>query len=58
MYTQVIGSNQLVKYVQQNTSIPVIGHADGICSVYLDNQASHEVAVKVVVDGKVFRSLT
>ena len=47
------GSNQLVKYVQQNTSIPVIGHSDGICSVYLDDDLNQDIAVKVVVDGKI-----
>ena len=47
------GSNQLVKYVQENTSIPVIGHADGICTVYLDKDLDHDIAVKVVTDGKI-----
>ncbi len=47
------GSNALVKYVQENTRIPVLGHADGICSTYVDAQADLEKAIRVVVDGKV-----
>ncbi|KAI8893419.1 Aldehyde/histidinol dehydrogenase [Globomyces pollinis-pini] len=47
------GSNQLVRYVQENTRIPVLGHADGICSVYVDESADITKAMKVVVDGKI-----
>ncbi|KNC76512.1 glutamate-5-semialdehyde dehydrogenase [Sphaeroforma arctica JP610] len=46
------GSNSLVKHVQNNTRIPVLGHADGICSVYLDESADLQKAISVVVDGK------
>lgn len=46
------GSNQLVRYIQQNTSIPVLGHADGICACYLDASADADKAVRVVVDSK------
>ncbi|KAI7896443.1 glutamate-5-semialdehyde dehydrogenase [Mucor mucedo] len=46
------GSNSLVKYIQNNTRIPVLGHADGICSVYVDKEADIEKAVKIVVDSK------
>jgi len=46
------GSNQLVKSVMEATSIPVLGHADGICSVYVDEDADLDLAVKVVVDSK------
>ncbi|KAI7903162.1 Aldehyde/histidinol dehydrogenase [Cokeromyces recurvatus] len=46
------GSNSLVKYIQNNTRIPVLGHADGICSVYIDKEADIEKAVKIVVDAK------
>mmetsp|Transcript_1335 Transcript_1335/g.2120 ORF Transcript_1335/g.2120 Transcript_1335/m.2120 type:complete len:487 (-) Transcript_1335:86-1546(-) len=46
------GSNQLVRSVMDNTKIPVMGHADGICSVYLDKYADEEKAVKLVVDSK------
>ena len=46
------GSNQLVKYIMNNTSIPVLGHADGICAVYLDKSADLQKAIKVIVDAK------
>ncbi|KAL9543054.1 hypothetical protein MBANPS3_008297 [Mucor bainieri] len=46
------GSNSLVKYIQNNTRIPVLGHADGICSVYLDKEADIQKAVKIAVDSK------
>lgn len=46
------GSNQLVKYITDNTRIPVMGHADGICSVYVDANAAVARAVDIVVDAK------
>ena len=46
------GSGELVRKIQQSTSIPVMGHADGICSVYVDKDANIETAVRVVVDSK------
>lgn len=42
-----------MKNIQNNTRIPVMGHADGLCSVYLDETANAEKAVRVVVDSKV-----
>jgi glutamate-5-semialdehyde dehydrogenase len=47
------GSNSLVRNIQNNTRIPVMGHADGLCSVYLDETAEFEKAIRVVVDSKV-----
>ena len=47
------GSKDLVRNIQNNTRIPVMGHADGICSIYLDQQADEEKAVRIVVDAKV-----
>src|ERR1700685_2123504 len=47
------GSNALVKNIQNNTRIPVMGHADGLCNVYLDESAELEKAIRVVVDSKV-----
>lgn len=47
------GSNSLVKSIQNSTRIPVMGHADGLCSVYLDESADHEKAIRVTVDSKV-----
>ncbi|KAJ3163749.1 hypothetical protein HDU88_006241 [Geranomyces variabilis] len=46
------GSKQLVQYVQGATRIPVLGHADGICSVYIDASADVAKAISVVVDSK------
>jgi gamma-glutamyl phosphate reductase len=36
------GSNQLVSYIQSHTSIPVLGHADGICHIYIDEAVDLE----------------
>jgi glutamate-5-semialdehyde dehydrogenase len=47
------GSNQLVRYIQNNTRIPVLGHADGICHAYVDRDADLEQAVAIAVDAKV-----
>jgi len=47
------GSNELVKFIQENTRIPVLGHADGICHLYIDNQANLDMAVKVSLDSKI-----
>jgi delta-1-pyrroline-5-carboxylate synthetase len=46
------GSNALVQYIKQNTKIPVLGHADGVCHVYVSPTASAENATKLVVDAK------
>jgi len=46
------GSNQFVRYIMDNTNIPVLGHADGICHVYIDDQADIDMAVKITVDAK------
>lgn len=46
------GSNQLVRYIKDNTKIPVLGHADGICSIFVDKEADVEKACRVVVDSK------
>jgi glutamate-5-semialdehyde dehydrogenase len=47
------GSNELVREIQRGTRIPVMGHADGICAIYLDESADEEKAKRVVVDAKV-----
>jgi delta-1-pyrroline-5-carboxylate synthetase len=46
------GSNSLVQYIKANTRIPVLGHADGVCHVYVDSTADAESASKIVVDAK------
>ena len=47
------GSNKFVRYCMDNTHIPVMGHADGICSVYVDSFADIGTAVNVCTDSKV-----
>ena len=46
------GSNQLVSYVQANTRIPVLGHAEGICHIYVDRSADESLALRVIDDAK------
>jgi delta-1-pyrroline-5-carboxylate synthetase len=46
------GSNALVSYIKANTRIPVLGHADGVCHVYVDSSASAESAAAIAVDAK------
>ncbi len=46
------GSNAFVQYIMNNTKIPVMGHADGICHIYVDKDADLEKAVPIVVDSK------
>ena len=46
------GSNSFVRYVMDHTRIPVIGHSDGICSVYADASADIDMAVRIFIDSK------
>jgi glutamate-5-semialdehyde dehydrogenase len=46
------GSNAFVKHIMDNTHIPVLGHADGICHVYVDKAAEANMAVNIAVDSK------
>ncbi|MCP4455222.1 MAG: glutamate-5-semialdehyde dehydrogenase [Planctomycetes bacterium] len=46
------GSNEFVKYIMDNTNIAVLGHADGICHVFVEREANLDMAVKVAVDSK------
>ncbi|KAG7356080.1 gamma-glutamyl phosphate reductase [Nitzschia inconspicua] len=46
------GSNALVSYIKANTKIPVLGHADGVCHVYVDASASGHAAARIAVDAK------
>lgn len=46
------GSNEFVRYIMDNSRIPVMGHADGICHCYVDQDAALEMAVEIVVDSK------
>ncbi|KAJ9160176.1 hypothetical protein P3X46_025600 [Hevea brasiliensis] len=47
------GSNKLVSQIKASTKIPVLGHADGICHVYVDKSANMEMAKRIVLDAKV-----
>ncbi len=46
------GGNNLVKYIKENTNIPVLGHASGICHIFVDKSADIEMASKIIVDAK------
>lgn len=46
------GSNAFVQYIMNNTKIPVMGHADGICHIYVDKDADIEKAIPIIVDAK------
>ena len=46
------GSGAFVKYIMDNTRIPVMGHADGVCHIYVDGSADMKKATDIVVDSK------
>jgi glutamate-5-semialdehyde dehydrogenase len=46
------GSNAFVRYIMDHSRIPVLGHADGICHVYVDKRADLEMAEKITLDSK------
>ncbi|MDF2846016.1 MAG: glutamate-5-semialdehyde dehydrogenase [Herbinix sp.] len=46
------GSNSFVQYIMNNTKIPVMGHADGICHIYVDKTADIRKAIPIIVDSK------
>jgi len=46
------GSKSLVEYVQANTRIPVLGHSEGICHIYVDRAADQELSLRVIADAK------
>jgi glutamate-5-semialdehyde dehydrogenase len=46
------GSKALVEYVQANTRIPVLGHAEGVCHIYVDRSADEALALRVIEDAK------
>ena len=46
------GGNDLVTYVKSHTKIPVLGHADGLCSIYINSDADKDMAVKLVLESK------
>ena len=46
------GSNELVQFIKDNTRIPVLGHADGICHLYVDSDADMNQALRIGIDSK------
>ncbi|TPX51286.1 glutamate-5-semialdehyde dehydrogenase [Synchytrium endobioticum] len=46
------GGYDLVKYVKKHATMPVLGHADGLCALYLDESATLEKAIPVIIDSK------
>lgn len=46
------GGNSLVKFIQNNTKIPVLGHADGVCHIFIDESADLKMAIDIVIDAK------
>ena len=46
------GGNNLVQFIKENTKIPVLGHADGICHIFVDKTADFEKAEKIIIDAK------
>ena len=47
------GSNAFVQYIMSHTAIPVLGHADGVCHIYVDKDYEEEIAIPAIVDAKV-----
>lgn len=46
------GGNALVKYIKENTKIPVLGHADGICHIYIEESADIDMTIDLCIDSK------
>ena len=46
------GSNELVRFIQDNTRIPVLGHADGVCHLYVDQEVDVPQAIRIALDAK------
>ena len=47
------GSNQFVQYIMNNTKIPVMGHADGVCHIYVDESFEEQKTLPIIVDAKI-----
>lgn len=47
------GSSHFVRYIQENTNIPVLGHAEGVCHLFVDRDADREMATELAYDAKV-----
>jgi len=46
------GSNALVKFIKENTKIPVLGHASGICHIFIDESTEYKNAKEIIIDAK------
>ena len=46
------GSNRFVRYIMEHTKIPVMGHADGVCHIYIDKDADLKKAIPLIIDAK------
>ncbi len=46
------GSNAFVRYIMDHTKIPVMGHADGVCHIYVDKDADFNKAIPILIDAK------
>lgn len=46
------GSNEFVQYIMENSKIPVMGHADGVCHIYVDENYDKKKAIPIIVDSK------
>ena len=46
------GGNNLVKFVKENTTIPVLGHSDGVCHIFVDESADYEKTLNIIIDSK------
>ena len=46
------GGRALVEHVQANTRIPVLGHAEGVCHIFVDELVDQDLALRVITDAK------
>jgi len=46
------GSNKFVRYIMEHTKIPVMGHSEGICHIYVDDKADLKKAIPIILDAK------
>jgi glutamate-5-semialdehyde dehydrogenase len=46
------GSNAFVQHIMKNTTIPVLGHAEGLCHLYIDGAANLQKALPIILDSK------
>jgi glutamate-5-semialdehyde dehydrogenase len=49
------GGEGLVRFVAEHARVPVIQHYQGVCHLYVDRGADHDMALGLVVDGKAVR---